>query len=129
MSLTPCGAGAEPGGVQQRRVVFVIFEGFQSLDLAGPWEVFAQAGRRSGGDACEGVAREAGVGGSGSALGGGGGVDMAREDAALTGWIAAAGAAARRVTSVCSGVFLLAAAGLVTGRRVTTHWSRAAPLG
>src|ERR1019366_785461 len=105
MSLRPCGSGAEPGGVQQRRVVFVIFEGFQSLDLAGPWEVFAQAGGR------------------------GGGVDMAREDAALTGWIAAAGAAARRVTSVCSGVFLLAAAGLVTGRRVTTHWSRAAPLG
>jgi transcriptional regulator GlxA family with amidase domain len=43
-------------------------------------------------------------------------------------WVAAAGAAARRVTSVCSGVFLLAAAGLVTGRRVTTHWSRAAQL-
>ena len=135
--------------MQQRRVVFVIFEGFQSLDLAGPWEVFAQAGRRSGGYACEVVARQAGLVRSGSALAvhagqgvgdadpggidtlvvaGGGGVDAAREDAALTGWIAAAGAAARRVTSVCSGVFLLAAAGLVTGRRVTTHWSRAAQL-
>ena len=56
--------------MQQRRVVFVIFEGFQSLDLAGPWEVFAQAGRRSGGYACEVVAREAGLVRSGGALAG-----------------------------------------------------------
>src|ERR1700685_3678774 len=42
--------------------------------------------------------------------------------------VRAAGATSRRVTSVCSGVFLLAAAGLVTGRRVTTHWSRARQL-
>lgn len=59
---------------------------------------------------------------------GGRGVDQARYDPALVGWIAAAGAGARRVTSVCSGVFLLAAAGLVTGRRVTTHWARAEQL-
>jgi transcriptional regulator GlxA family with amidase domain len=49
---------------------------------------------------------------------GGRGVDAAREDAALVGWIGSAGAAARRVTSVCSGVFLL----------VTSHWSRGAQL-
>jgi transcriptional regulator GlxA family with amidase domain len=54
--------------VQQRRVVFVIFEGFQSLDLAGPYEVFQQAGRRSAGYACEVVAREAGLVRSGSGL-------------------------------------------------------------
>jgi len=47
--------------VQPRRVVFVIFEGFQSLDLAGPYEVFQQAGRHSAGYACEVVAREAGL--------------------------------------------------------------------
>jgi putative intracellular protease/amidase len=34
-------------------------------------------------------------------------------------------AAPRPVTSVCNGVFLLAAAGLVEGRRVTGHWGRA----
>src|SRR6267378_2352990 len=39
-----------------------------------------------------------------------------------------AGGGARRVTSVCSGVFLLAAAGLITGHRVTTHWARAEQL-
>jgi transcriptional regulator GlxA family with amidase domain len=59
---------------------------------------------------------------------GGAGVDQARHDRDLVSWIAAAGAGARRVTSVCSGVFLLAAAGLVTGRRVTTHWARAEQL-
>jgi transcriptional regulator GlxA family with amidase domain len=55
---------------------------------------------------------------------GGNGVDRARHDRALIDWIAAAGAGARRVASVCSGVFLLAAAGLADGCRVTTHWGR-----
>jgi transcriptional regulator GlxA family with amidase domain len=59
---------------------------------------------------------------------GGSGVDLARADRALVDWVGAAGATSRRVTSVCSGVFLLAAAGLVTGRRVTTHWGRARQL-
>jgi transcriptional regulator GlxA family with amidase domain len=132
--------------VVQRRVVFVIFEGFQSLDLAGPYEVFQRAGELSGGYRCEVVAPGDGQVRSSSGLSvhpgrtvgetgpagidtlvvvGGGGVDQARRDAALVSWIAAVGAAARRVTSVCSGVFLLAAAGLVSGRRVTTHWGRA----
>lgn len=131
------------------RVSFVIFDGFELLDLAGPFEVFHQAGRRSASYACEVVSREAGRVRSDSGLCvhagfgvrdrdprgidtlvvvGGHGVDTARDDPALVGWVAAAGAAARRVTSVCSGVFLLAAAGLVTGRRVTSHWSRAAQL-
>jgi transcriptional regulator GlxA family with amidase domain len=131
--------------VTPRRIVFVIFDGFQSLDLTGPYEVFQHAGRLTGGYQCEIVAPAAGVvmassglpvhAGAGVAaadpagidtlvVAGGGGVDAARHDAALVGWIAAAGSAARRVTSVCSGVFLLAAAGLVAGRRVTTHWSR-----
>jgi transcriptional regulator GlxA family with amidase domain len=59
---------------------------------------------------------------------GGNGANQASRDPALVGWIAAAGAGARRVASVCTGVFLLAAAGLVTGRTVTTHWARAAQL-
>jgi transcriptional regulator GlxA family with amidase domain len=132
--------------VTPRRTVFVIFDGFQSLDLTGPYEVFQHAARLTAGYRCEIVAPAAGVVTASSGLpvhaaasmastdpagidtlvvAGGGGVDAARQDAALVGWIAAAGAGARRVTSVCSGVFLLAAARLVTGRRVTTHWSRA----
>jgi transcriptional regulator GlxA family with amidase domain len=131
------------------RVSFVIFDRFELLDLAGPFEVFQQANRLSGGYDCEVISRVAGLVRSDSALAvhagygvrdrdprgidtlvvaGGRGVDAARQDAALVGWVGSAGAAARRVTSVCSGVFLLAAAGLVSGRRVTSHWSRAAQL-
>jgi transcriptional regulator GlxA family with amidase domain len=135
--------------VQQRRIVFVIFDGFQPLDLTGPHEVFQCAARLAGGYSCQIVAPRAGPVSSHGGLqvhapngvadldpggidtlvvAGGGGVDQACRERALVDWIAAAGAGARRVTSVCSGVFLLAAAGLVTGRRVTTHWARAEQL-
>lgn len=131
--------------MEQRRIAFVIFDGFQPLDLAGPHEVFQHAARLTGGYVCEIVAPRAGLVTSASGLpvhaargvadlepggidtlvvAGGQGVDDACRDDALVSWIAAAGAGARRVASVCSGVFLLAAAGLVSGRRVTTHWAR-----
>jgi transcriptional regulator GlxA family with amidase domain len=148
-SLTPSSWLPQGGGMTQRRIVFTIFEGFQSLDLVGPYEVFQNASGLTGAYRCEIVAPTAGAITSGNGLpvhpgfdvstadpagvdtlvvAGGGGVDAARHDPVLVGWIAAAGAGARRVTSVCSGVFLLAAAGLVTGRRVTTHWAREAQL-
>ncbi|UQA33323.1 GlxA family transcriptional regulator [Streptomyces sp. HNA39] len=131
--------------MMERSVVFVIYEGFQPLDLVGPHEVFQHAGQLAGGYRCRVVAPRSGPVEAASGLpvhagygvddvdpgsvdtlvvAGGRGVDQARLDARLTGWIREAGASARRVTSVCSGVFLLAAAGLLDGRRVTTHWAR-----
>ncbi|SEF88350.1 Transcriptional regulator GlxA family, contains an amidase domain and an AraC-type DNA-binding HTH domain [Nonomuraea solani] len=131
--------------MNQRRVAFVVFDGFQSLDLAGPYEVFQQTRRYT----CQIVAARPGLVRAGSGLpvhaehgvatldpdgvdtlvvAGGSGVYEARNDPALTAWIAAAGAGARRVTSVCSGAFLLAATGLLDGRRATTHWARAGQL-
>ena len=149
LSWRPPGARVQPKGVDKRRIVFVIFDGFQSLDLTGPYEVFQHASPLSAEYDCQVVSRTPGPVRSSSGLpvhashgvdeldpggidtlvvAGGSGVDLARTDRALVDWVRAAGATSRRVTSVCSGVFLLAAAGLVTGRRVTTHWSRARQL-
>ncbi|MEV6006717.1 GlxA family transcriptional regulator [Streptomyces sp. NPDC051976] len=55
---------------------------------------------------------------------GGGGVHRACEDADFVDWCARTSRRARRTASVCSGAFLLGAAGLLDGRRVVTHWSR-----
>jgi transcriptional regulator GlxA family with amidase domain len=59
---------------------------------------------------------------------GGDGTRAAVHDDALLAWIAQASADARRTASVCTGAFLLAAAGLLDGRRATTHWSSAEAL-
>jgi transcriptional regulator GlxA family with amidase domain len=54
---------------------------------------------------------------------GGYSTSQAAGDSDLVSWLRSAAAAARRVTSVCSGALLLARAGLLDGRRATTHWS------
>jgi transcriptional regulator GlxA family with amidase domain len=53
---------------------------------------------------------------------GGTGTLEAVRDERLVAWIGSAARRSRRVASVCSGAFLLARAGLLNGRRATTHW-------
>ncbi|WP_405362910.1 GlxA family transcriptional regulator [Kitasatospora sp. NBC_00085] len=49
-------------------------------------------------------------------------------DPAVVGWVRTLAATTRRVTSVCVGAHLLAAAGLLDGKRATAHWSTAQQL-
>jgi transcriptional regulator GlxA family with amidase domain len=120
------------------RVTFVIFDGYEALDLAGPYEVFGEAGyelvvvapkkgplRSSKGlpvqvDLSVSTADPRHVGTLVAA--GGDGVFAARYNRRLVDWVVTAAGSAQRVASVCSGTFLLAEAGLLDGRRVTTHW-------
>jgi transcriptional regulator GlxA family with amidase domain len=134
-----------------RRVVILAFPGVQPLDVIGPVEVFAGGDRLVDGGAytVEVVAKEPNPivprsGGYGLVpkttiarcrgpidtllVAGGQGVIKAAEDVALVRWIRSAARRSRRVGSVCSGTFLLARAGLLEGRTVTTHWSRTAEL-
>jgi transcriptional regulator GlxA family with amidase domain len=136
-----------------RAIEVLAFDNVQLLDVAGPLQVFATANdlaRHAGGPApyrltvvaAEGpsVATSAGLGLVVAPLpsaeteldtliiAGGFGVNAASADPALVSWLRGRAPAARRLASVCSGAFLLAAAGLLKGRRVATHWTRCAEL-
>ncbi|KJC45117.1 AraC family transcriptional regulator [Bradyrhizobium sp. LTSP885] len=59
---------------------------------------------------------------------GGDGVNAAADDAVLVDWVRKRAGRARRTASVCTGAFLLAASGVLDGRRAVTHWGFCAEL-
>jgi transcriptional regulator GlxA family with amidase domain len=126
------------------RVVIVAFPKVQTLDVNGPAEVFSTATQLSDRDgySVEVVAPRPGPLPTSSVaiypdrtidqckgpidtlvVAGGRGVQAAVHDEKLVAWVRSAARRSRRVTSVCTGAFLLAEAGLLEGRRATTHWA------
>ena len=123
-----------------RTIGILLFDGAEEMDFVGPWEVFTAALSGMPGDrvvtiaersrpiTCEkgmrvipdltyGEAAEVDV----VLVPGGSGARREIANAATTNWLRNAAAKCTWMTSVCTGAFLLVGAGLVHGRRITTH--------
>ncbi|MFF7486371.1 GlxA family transcriptional regulator [Streptomyces luteogriseus] len=124
-----------------RTVLAVLFDGLQSLDVSGPLEVFAGADQLSPGAY---RIRTASLDGAPVRTTSGltlvpdesltgaqdpdillvpGGPGSLRPDPRLVDWVRERGPRAARLVSVCTGAAVLAGAGLLDGRRATTHWA------
>jgi transcriptional regulator GlxA family with amidase domain len=145
---------SRPARVPVRRVAMLAFPEVQVLDVMGPLEVFSRTARwlrdqgRTEGLAYQveilGLERGSFLTSSGLRLhadrgiaevgpevdtlmvAGGVGVKELRSHPTLKGWIRAQADQVRRLASICTGAFLLAEAGLLEGRRATTHWGHCA---
>ena len=116
----------------------LLFEGVDQIDLTGPFEVLSRlpnATHRIYGKTTEAVRDVNGLRLAPDAaltdapvldvlhVPGGRGQEALMADAEVLGWLQAQAAGARYVLSVCTGALLCGAAGLLRGRRATTHWS------
>ncbi|MFD8549832.1 GlxA family transcriptional regulator [Streptomyces sp. NPDC059649] len=126
--------------MEQREVLVVLFDGVQALDVTGPVEVFSGAAQAVPGAyrlrtaALDGgpVRTTSGLtlvpdttlaaAGPPHTLLVPGGQGTRAPDPRLVDWLRDNAHRARRKVSVCSGAMLLAEAGLLDGRRATTHW-------
>jgi len=123
--------------VMTLEIGILVFPGVQQLDLTGPYEVFAslpEAKVHLIWKDCAAITSATGL-----VLGptmtfsecpaldvlcvpGGGGVNALLQDKEVLGFLRTQAKRARYVTSVCTGSLVLGAAGLLKGRRATTHW-------
>ena len=133
-----------------RAIAILAMPGVQLLDVSGPLDVFAEANVQAGREAYRLIV----VGRTKGSVRSSSGVRLVSDvaisdnvekfdtllvagcpnaadiqpDVAVIEWLRRAAPHARRYGSVCSGAFFLAAAGLLEGRRVTTHWAVAKQL-
>ncbi|MFJ7772092.1 DJ-1/PfpI family protein [Streptomyces sp. NPDC097107] len=138
-SLRPSPGGRRIDGAH-RTVLVVLFDDVQSLDVTGPAEVFAGAEQHTPGTY---RIRTASLDGAPVRTSSGltdvpdlalakapvpdtltvpGGRGSQNPDPRLVEWLRGHGTGARRLVSVCTGAILLAAEGLLTGRRATSYW-------
>jgi transcriptional regulator GlxA family with amidase domain len=130
----------------ERRVVVLAYDGIQSLDLTGPVEAFDVATRHGivppyrvevVAPSAQPIVTTSGITITPARsiqdlrtavdtfiVAGGDGVYAQLADPDLMKSVRRVASRARRVASVCTGAFVLAEAGLLDGRRVTTHWAR-----
>ncbi len=133
--------------MNMRRIYFVIYPGFELLDLSGPLAVFSAANELAGGQLYQintlaskagPVTSTAGISVLAESLKsadidsastifvvGAVAVPLAKaaKDSRLTTWLRSNAPQAERFGSICSGTFLLQAAGLLIDKTVTTHWA------
>jgi cyclohexyl-isocyanide hydratase len=116
----------------------LLFEGLDQIDLTGPFEVLSRIPNstcRLYGKTTEPVRDLKGLRLTPDAalsdaprldvlhVPGGFGQEALMEDAEVLGWIRRQASGARSIFSVCTGALLCGAAGLLRGRRATTHWA------
>jgi transcriptional regulator GlxA family with amidase domain len=126
-----------------RSIAFVIFPDVEELDFVGPWEVFGYLSKLDPESCTLFTVSEHGGAVRGAKglrvlsdyrfddapaadiilVPGGWGTRAEAENPRLIEYLRRAGARAEIVTSVCTGAFLLERAGLLAGKRATTHWA------
>lgn len=129
-----------------RRVLFALVPGVEVMDLAGPLQAFHEAAGFGHPYAVQSVAATPGVrtaqglvlaelaplprdvGPEDRVIVPGFPLATTRVPPVLLGWLRAAARAGAQVCAVCTGSFALGEAGLLDGRRCTTHWRRVGEL-